>query len=55
MSTKLFTKFVSNKARRWGRKERRGRMDVVLAVQQYVARMTDGVSGMKALLLDKEV
>lgn len=32
-----------------------GEMDVVLAVQQYVARMTDGVSGMKALLLDKEV
>jgi len=30
-------------------------MDVVLAVQQYVARMTEGVSGMKALLLDKEV
>ena len=29
-------------------------MDVVLAVQQYVARMTEGVSGMKALLLDKE-
>jgi len=31
------------------------KMDVVLAVQQYVARMTEGVSGMKALLLDKEV
>ena len=29
-------------------------MDVVLAVQQYVARMTEGVSGMKALLLDRE-
>ena len=26
-----------------------------MAVQQYVARMMEGVSGMKALLLDKEV
>mmetsp|Transcript_1481 Transcript_1481/g.3326 ORF Transcript_1481/g.3326 Transcript_1481/m.3326 type:complete len:594 (-) Transcript_1481:583-2364(-) len=29
-------------------------MDVIHAVQRYVARMTEGVSGMKALLLDKE-
>ena len=36
------------------RGETGGTMDVVLAVQQYVARMTEGVSGMKALLLDRE-
>ncbi|EKX54512.1 vacuolar protein sorting 45B [Guillardia theta CCMP2712] len=29
-------------------------MDVIHAVQQYVSRMTEGVGGMKALLLDKE-
>ena len=29
-------------------------MDIVYAVQQYVSKMTEGVSGMKALLLDKE-
>ena len=29
------------------------RMDVVYAVQQYVTRMTESVTGMKALLLDK--
>jgi len=28
-------------------------MDVVYAVQQYVTRMTESVTGMKALLLDK--
>lgn len=29
-------------------------MDIVYSVQQYVSKMTEGVSGMKALLLDKE-